>query len=291
MNIKYFKQILKALITILALYFVFSKIEWLEIKGLLSDINPWWFLLAFLFFNASKVLSFFRIDIFYRMIGIKLDLRTNFRLYYVGMFYNLFLPSAIGGDAYKVYLLKQSNKSITTKDLVLCALTDRLSGLLALLMLGLIFLFAGSVGFNLVWSTIILLLIVGATPLFYVFLRFFLKKFSQDYKKTTLCSVGVQLMQAIAVIFILLGFRADGQYLDYLSLFMLSSAICIIPFTIGGVGARELVFLYGHGYLGIDKEISILLTLSFFTINFLSSLIGLYFSLNDNRLFKSEFSV
>jgi len=61
--------------------------------------------------------------------------------YYIGMFYNLFLPGSVGGDAYKVFLLHEQGVG-RTKPLILATLLDRLSGLamLALLTFGLILL-------------------------------------------------------------------------------------------------------------------------------------------------------
>src|SRR6476646_11862338 len=55
----------------------------------------------------------------------------NIKLYWMGMFYNLFLPGSISGDAYKVVLLKKRYDS-SYKKTSAAVLLDRFSGLLAL---------------------------------------------------------------------------------------------------------------------------------------------------------------
>ncbi len=53
------------------------------------------------------------------------------------MFYNLFLPGGIGGDGYKIYLL-QKNYQTGTKKIFGAVLADRISGMVALVVLALI---------------------------------------------------------------------------------------------------------------------------------------------------------
>ena len=50
-------------------------------------------------------------------------------LCYVGMFYNLFLPGGIGGDAYKVYQLRKYHQGRTFA-IVQAMIFDRLNGFL-----------------------------------------------------------------------------------------------------------------------------------------------------------------
>ncbi len=57
----------------------------------------------------------------------------NLRLYYTGMFYNLFLPGGVGGDVYKVMVLKKRELSILSA--TKATLLDRVTGLLVLLSL------------------------------------------------------------------------------------------------------------------------------------------------------------
>lgn len=67
------------------------------------------------------------------------------------------------------------------------------------------------------------------------------------------------------------------QYIPYLFVFLVSSTVSVLPLTIGGVGARELVFVLAHDYVGIDQNVAVAFSLLFFLISMLTSLFGLFF--------------
>ncbi|MDE0470428.1 MAG: lysylphosphatidylglycerol synthase transmembrane domain-containing protein, partial [Ekhidna sp.] len=131
---KFLKAFLRVALSGLALWFVFSKVSLERIAALVLEANPLFLMLAALFFIASKVISAFRLNLFFRMIGLNLSRRFNLRLYWIGMFYNLFLPGGVGGDGYKVYVLNKQF-DIKVKQLIRASLMDRLSGLISLLFL------------------------------------------------------------------------------------------------------------------------------------------------------------
>lgn len=225
------------------------------------------------------MISAFRINHFYESTGFKLAKIYNLMLYYVGMFYNLFLPGAIGGDGYKIYLLKQQNGNLNTKSLVSATLLDRLSGLLLLFFLACIFLLFSSYQptFSFFRTSILIILII-MFPIAFLIASWIFPLFKDKFLVTSFLSLGVQLMQVICAIFILISLGIQGNYVDYLTLFLISSVVAVLPITIGGVGARELVFLYGYNFLNIEKPIAIAFTLLFFFITAISSLAGIVFS-------------
>ncbi|MEP0712640.1 MAG: lysylphosphatidylglycerol synthase domain-containing protein, partial [Algoriphagus sp.] len=60
----------------------------------------------------------------------------------------------------------------------------------------------------------------------------------------------------------------------------LSSIVAVLPLTIGGVGARELVFVYAHTYAGIDEATAVAFSLIFFLITAMVSLTGSMIAIN-----------
>ena len=130
------KFILKASLSTLAIYVVIQKIDLAETQKIVFQAGVGWLLLAFIMFNISKIISSLRLNIFFNTIGLILSGWYNLRLYYIGMFYNLFLPGGIGGDGYKVYLLNKFYKT-PVKQLVAASLLDRISGLFVLVLLAL----------------------------------------------------------------------------------------------------------------------------------------------------------
>src|SRR5690606_835422 len=168
----------------------------------------------------------------------------NFKLYGIGMFYNLFLPGGIGGDGYKVYLLNKYYK-IPVKQLLQAVLLDRISGLAVLLFFMLLLLFG--VNIRLVMSFDIHQLAVAALVAlfvgFYSMMHVFFKPFVNSMGITVLYAVLVQAMQLVCAYFILLALGIGSDLLAYQFVFLLSSIVAVLPLTIGGVGARELVFI------------------------------------------------
>ena len=272
------KWCLKFLLSGIALFFVFRVVDPTSIFEAFFSSDPGYLLLAFIAFNISKIIAAFRLNRFYKIIGVYLTNRYNLLLYYIGMFYNLFLPGSVGGDAYKVFLLQEQERG-RTKPLLLATLLDRVSGLamLALLTFGLILLRKDLPAIPylqpLAWSGLLL-----ALPAYWILKRIAFTRFIPIFWPTLFLSFWVQLGQLICAFFILLALGIQGGYLDYLILFMVSSVVAVLPFTIGGVGARELVFLYGYQFLAIDEHLAVAFTFLFFSTLTISSLPGLIFS-------------
>src|SRR5690554_5700551 len=125
------KLLLKLAFTSISLYFVFSMVSLndLIVAFIVSDSG--FFILAFLVFAVSQFVASTRLNNFFQGIGLHLTNIYNFKLYLLGMFYNLFLPGGIGGDGYKIYFLRRKS-GIKARRLLMAIFFDRLSGLWAL---------------------------------------------------------------------------------------------------------------------------------------------------------------
>ena len=215
---KWGKLGLQLLIASLAIYFVAQKIDLVDFKDLVLSANPLGLLLAFLAFNASKVLSAFRLNYFFRALQLELSEKYNLKLYYLGMLYNQFLPGGIGGDGYKVYLLNKLYQT-PVKGLIAATLLDRISGVVALgfLALALAFLGTGRVVMGdlafLLWLGLIL-----AYPLFYLLVKYVFPTYKSVINMTNLQALGVQALQLICAYCIL---RAIGVEERRVNMFMM----------------------------------------------------------------------
>ncbi len=273
---RYLGFLVKLLISAIALYFVFRKIDLEEALHALTNVNVGLFILAFLAFNLSKIIAAFRFKAFLQPIDVHISDGYNIRLLYIGMFYNLFLPGSIGGDGYKIYLLKQQ-QDVKTKHLVSATLLDRISGLVILVVMAGIFLLFSTFSLSLPYfDTLVVLAILLAIPLYFLLVKIVFPLFVPAFFSTSHYSFWVQAGQVLSAVLLLMSLSVSSYYLDYLTLFMISSVVAVLPFTIGGVGARELVFLYGFSYLNIDKETAITFTILFFLVTALTSLAGLF---------------
>jgi hypothetical protein len=98
------------------------------------------------------------------------------------------------------------------------------------------------------------------------------------FSKTTILSFGVQGLQLMCTWFIILSLGGgDGYMEDYLLVFLVSSIVAVLPISIGGMGVRELTFLYGSQYLGINSELAVSISLMFYLITALVSFTGLWY--------------
>ncbi|MCP4457948.1 MAG: flippase-like domain-containing protein [Cytophagales bacterium] len=269
----FLKTVLKFVVSGGALYIVFRNIDWDETRLILLSVNIEWLITACLFFIASKVVSSYRLNIYFKVIDLAISQRYNLRLYWVGMFYNLFLPGGIGGDGFKVYLL---NKKFETKvkSLIQASLLDRVSGLAALLFLaGIGYFFINSELPDWVYyaNAIALFLLI---PIYSFVINRFFNVFHSSFWVTNFYSIGVQWLQVLSAYFILLSLGVSDLYLEYLVLFLISSVVAVFPFTIGGVGARELTFILGYQYVGIDENVAVAFSLLFFLITAFVSMFG-----------------
>jgi hypothetical protein len=193
------------------------------------------------------------------------------------MFYNLFLPGGIGGDGYKVYLLNKSHKT-NLKHLISATLLDRISGMMALVILALALALFVDLSFAGPWINWALAgIIIIAYPGYYVIFRLLFKRFTSVFHLTNIYSLGVQLVQLLCAFFILKALFVTELYIEYMTLFLLSSIVAVLPFTIGGIGARELVFIFGADYLFIDKNTAVAFSILFFLITAISSFTGILY--------------
>jgi len=271
------KFILKVSVSALAIYVVIQKIDLQQTKDILVHVRAGWIILALMAFNLSKGIASVRLNRFFKSIELMLPGIYNLKLYYVGMFYNLFLPGGIGGDGYKVYLLNRSHKT-GLKDLISATLLDRISGLVALVFLAMflsLFVDLSFIGSWMTWVLVAALIIYY--PVYFIVFRILFGKFLTAFNISNVLSLGVQSAQLLCAYLILKALMVDSLYIEYMTLFLLSSVVAVIPFTIGGVGARELVFIFGANFLLIDKNTAVAFSILFFVITAFSSFSGIFF--------------
>jgi uncharacterized membrane protein YbhN (UPF0104 family) len=271
------KTALKILLTGGALYLVFQKIDTDNLLQLSKTLSWGWLVPAIALFVGSKVATAIRLNAYFANIHISLSFWENWRLYLIGMFYNLFLPGGIGGDGYKVYLLNKEFKT-PVKELLRASLLDRLGGLIAIL--GLLFGILLVIDLPLplgnprMGKILFAIAMIGVVPGFWLLQKFLFSNFLSSFWQGILWSLVGQLAQMAAVVCLLLALGVQDKFLAYQAVFLLSSIVAVLPLTIGGVGARELVVVYAHSYAGIQETEAVAFSLLFFLISAAVSLSG-----------------
>lgn len=269
------KLFLKIGFTALLLYLVLNKINFSEVKKIFQKSNPFYLLSALIAFFLSQVISSWRLLSFLKNIGLNINFGFNFRLYLVGMFYNIFLPGGIGGDGYKIFLLRKKSH-LPAKQIFGALFFDRLSGLWALCLAAIILLFfIPSTVIDITWLIVIF---AAGTLIYYFILQRYHNVVSRHFISNHLKAVGVQLFQIISVTFILRAIDFHNNVSPYLFCFLVSSLVSIIPFTIGGLGAREYVMIYAAIIFNMDKNTGVFISSAFWLISAIVSLSGLYYA-------------
>lgn len=277
----FIKAFFKIALSVAALWYVFTKIDFQEVIEIFNEVHYGWLFAAMLFFIFSKVVSSLRLNVFFKNIGAGLTQKSNLRLYLLGMYYNLFLPGGIGGDGYKIYLLNKKY-GIKAKKLFWAVLLDRINGVLALFVISMAM--VPFLAVPLIYKYTALGLIPTSIAAYYSGIHWFFKDFKKGLNTTSAYSLLVQLAQLFSAWFILYANQNHGNALPYLFLFLISSIVATLPITIGGIGSREITFLFGAQIMNLDIHQSIALSLLFYVITAVVSLFGIYFSLNGKAL-------
>lgn len=287
---KTLKTVIKVCVSAAALAFVFTKIDLSGTWSTICRMRVWWLLVAVAIYAASQAVSSERVRRMLSAVPVKIGCAVNMRLYWLGMFYNFFLPGGVGGDGYKVYWIHR-RYGTRVKPVVMALLGDRLSGLAAICVYTVAYAafrpgLAESVGLReagglQLW---LLALIPVGVWAYWLFFRLVQKGLSGASLVALAMSLLVQGLQMLTATAILEGLGAEGSLGDYLFLFLLSSIASAVPVTIGGVGAREVAFMIGSRYLGVEPNCAISLSLLFYAVSLAVSLPGVSFSVHSERI-------
>ncbi|MDB4271008.1 flippase-like domain-containing protein [bacterium] len=275
--------LLKIFFSFVLLYFVFTKIQFKEVWDILKGSNLGYLFIALLFFILSKVLSAFRLNLYIHQIKIFLTQLSNLKLYLLGMFYNLFLPGGIGGDAYKGYVLKKKYE-VKTKSVVSILVLDRLNGLLLIFVISCMLALFLDEGHLQPYKLLFGIAIGLSILIFWLFNKRFFSFVYPVFWKSLGYSALVQLAQLVSVLFILQALDVQGDNIAYLFIFLISSIVSVLPLTIGGIGSREVVFYYGALWLGLGENTSVSISMLFFLITATVSLLGIIYHFRKPEL-------
>lgn len=280
--LKWFKLLLKIAVSIACLWYVFAKVEFREILNGLKNANPFWLIFALFIYSLSKFIGARRLSINFKNIGVHFPEVQNIKLYWLGMFYNLFLPGAITGDAYKVIVLSKRFNT-TFKKITAAVILDRLSGLLSL---GLLVAITSCFVLKETW--IKTLLITGALiaiPILYFIIKKFFSDFLPGFWSTFFLGALVQLAILVCIYSVLMALNIQHDIIILIFVFLVAVIISVLPISIGGgLGVREFAIIEGAKFAGLEiqgQQNALVMSLLFYFITLVCSLVGIVFVIND----------
>lgn len=268
--------VLKISFILLAFYLVFQKIHIPQIVSILEEIDISWLVLALILSNISLIFSGLRSRLYFDEFGLVLSKAFAVGIYYIGTLFNVVLPGGITGDGYKVLVISKKHSFSKLKALRVI-LYERVNGFYALAFIGFCCVYFSH--FKDISNVFVIntMLLIAITPCYAFGIKYVLRdKFNAAIIATPYSFI-VQILQVLMALSIMKAFQIDTMpYMDLLVLFIAGSILCVLPISIGGIGMRELVFLYGADILGsINPELSVSVGFLSFLIYALTALVGL----------------
>ncbi len=294
--------VLKIGVSISILYLLFTNIDVARFWDTVSSVNPGVVALIVLLVIFIQSLSTYRWSILLRK-DMEVPYLKLLSIYFIGFFFNNFFPTLVGGDLIKgYYLYRASGRGDVS---IASIFMDRYSGFTALMI---ITAFALVVGYPLIKDTelpLFFLILLGGylvmslvlwvdslhswavniltrikfyrinekIETFYNILMGY-KRFHNILIKALVCSFVVQGGMIVGY-YILSKGLGMGVSIGYFFLFIpLATAAAMLPISLSGLGIREGAFVFLFTKAGATKEDALSLSLLFFMIMALTSIIG-----------------
>jgi uncharacterized protein (TIRG00374 family) len=299
------KVLIRVGITLGLLAFLAYQMDLGKLLAILVSASPWLVLLGTLIHLLSVLLSVVR----WRTILVNFDIHIDYsplaKITFIGFFFNLFLPSGIGGDFFRAYYLsKRKDRGMSTT--LTTTLLERSAGLCALLVIGTLSasfedLRVEGVRLLYVFLVLVTLYLLGNLMLFHTWIHrqisSFLKKrnLEQIEAKMELVYSGLNALRgnkrSILVAFVLslliqfftvvmvwvaaLAIDIDAPFRVFLIFVPLINLSIMVPLTINGIGLRESLFYLLFSQIGLPVETAVSLSLVTFLLYLLTAIPGL----------------
>ena len=273
------KNYLKITVSLLLIGALIYNVEWEAVLSNMKTMSMVSIIIAFSIFTVQFPISAYKWQKSLRFHGLEYSFGFLQKVLCIGFFFNNFLPTSIGGDAYRV--IKTVPKEGFKSRAVSAILVERIIGLCALLLLGLIggivtlgnesipvvsyFVFVCLAG---VFAFILLLLLLKLGLFSGLLVR--LKRIEKLEMLThnlgliyrnpgALVNIFIisLLFQALAIVAISVLFEAlgsDGGYAKYAIIAAIVGLAGMLPISINGIGVTEGAFAVTATQLGMDFD-------------------------------------
>ena len=295
---------LKPLVTLALYALVFYWTDASAIAGELARVKLEPVVVGVLLYMAGQAVSSWKWQILLQPVRLDVPFLKVLAFYFTGMFFNLFLPTIVGGDAVKAVLLARETGAPARA--TMSVFMERNVGLCALLVVAIgaaelappVELFGMSLrvltwllaaGYGAANAVLLSPLVyrivdrlVAATPLAGVRHRAdSLYQAIVPYKNARgriLAAVGLSfIFQGVVIAVVFLNARALALDIPVAAVAVfvpLISLAGMVPVSVNGLGVREALYILLFGRLGVPVETAVSLALLYLAVTFLASLPG-----------------
>ena len=276
--------------SIALLIFLFRQVEGKELLGIIKNADKALLLLSFALTFFIYLLCFWRWKMLLNASGVNPPLLRLVSAFSGGIFFNMFLPSTIGGDFVRGADLAVHTKK--TSEVVATVILDRLSGFVGVVCVALAALFLGRelirdrvVFLSVLTLALILLfilLIIFNKSLFFFFNRllsssqagkirtslgnihkeiFYFHKHKKTVWKNIFLSVLIQAISPLGGYLIASAFGIKLNPVYFFVFLPIIGAVTLLPISIGGLGLRDAMTVYFFAKAGIGRDLSFAMSL------------------------------
>lgn len=303
--------VIKAMVSIGFCFFIFQRIDLIQVKQVLKGMQLLPFFVATACLSGSVLLMSRRWQVLLQLHGQGLSFSDLNRIVWIGFFLNQGLPSSIGGDVYRIYILgRRLNSTILS---LMSVLIERFYGLFSFALiasLAILFQFQ-YFPFPLLrdtgWITLALMgFAIGGIVLLRTFPLSLIDNLKERYFLKFLHE-GIQALKALNLgyygSFRILLWTLLSHVLNIGCFIMLANGLSIpqfgwrvalivvpivhivssLPISLAGWGVREGIMVYSLGYFGIPLASALSLSLSYGLMQFLLAGVGLYLWFGRNK--------
>ena len=137
-------------VVLFASLFIFGKIDLSKTFAVAAKANLWFLGSAAILFLASTLMNAYRWQLLAQALGFRKPLKEMLQYCFVGMFFNLFLPSTVGGDVSRCYYLSKGTGKY--KQAFYSVFADRAVGIAILFLFASLGILFGPGGSDLPWQ-------------------------------------------------------------------------------------------------------------------------------------------
>ena len=283
-------KILRLLVTVVLLAILAWQMDWPQVAHTFAHLQVAWWLLAVALLAVTQVVSAWRWQVIARPLGLERSLWQLTGFYYIGMYFNLLLPTSVGGDVVRAwYLDGHSGKRLHA---FVAVFLDRLSGLLVLLTMAcvaalfsplqlepwILWFVYGTAACAVVGLTTAPLLAQhserAAARLHRLRSAWAALRSPRVLLVSTLLSLFVQAANVVLVWLVGQAIGAQVPWTFYWILVPMVTLLTLLPISTGGVGVREYSTALFLAPLGVGESIAVSLAFLWFAVYTTTSLAG-----------------
>lgn len=132
---QYWKPVLKVLVSLAGLLYIFASVDIKNVVAIFDNISWFWVIITLTLAILSLVIRAYRWLVLLQGVGGNIPFSKLVSMYFIGNFFNSFLPTGFGGDVVRVL---EASKSVKSEVAAGTVIVDRMTGLLMLFVIAIL---------------------------------------------------------------------------------------------------------------------------------------------------------